>query len=705
MNPAARHWIAATVGLVLTGAAVAGTKPAGRVTVERDVWGVPHVRGDNEAAAAFGLGYAQAEDRLEDVLFGYLAARGRAASVLGEAWVERDLEARIARHADLARSRYGETSPRLRAILEQFVAGIRTYMQEHPERVPAWAEPPEPIDPVARMRAFAWTWPWRQVRGEIGRGAAPVDDGRGSNQWVVGRGRSAERAVLALIDPHLPWDGLSRFHEAHVYGGDLHVFGFAIPGTPVPAIGHTDVLSLAATTGGPDTGDVYEERIHPTDPLRYEYDGDWRPITVETIEIEVATTRGPRRETRTVERTHHGPILRREPGRAWAARTAYDGEIGILEQWLRMFLSRNLDEFIGAMAANQSLPQNLLYGDVHGETFYVRAGRVPVRPAGFAWDRPVPGWTSETEWRGMHPLADLVQIRNPPQGFLQNCNVSPGTMVPGSPLTGDRYPAYLYNTRTDRTNDRGRRILELLGADSSVTLAEALRFAVDTRVFGADRWRGHLAAAWHEHAAESADLDAAVRLLGAWDGRIEVDRSGATLFRYWMRACRAEGSGVPQDAGTRTEPLVTDEQAALVRALGAAVEDMRWRFGRIDVPWGDVHRAGRGSETWPVGGCNADGISTLRSVRAGEPDSTGLSRVEGGQLCTTVVVLRPRRVESYSVTPYGQSDDPASPHYTDQGRKLFRAGLLKPTWFSRSALRPHVESTRTWLVPGLSPAR
>ncbi len=691
--------------MLLASTASAEENHPGRVTIQRDVWGVPHVRGETEAAAAFGLGFAQAEDRLQDVLLGYLAARGRAASVLGEAWLERDLEARIARHAELARSRYGELSPRLRTILEQFVAGIRAYMAEHPEQVPSWAEPPEPFDPVARMRAFAWVWPWRQVRREVGRGAAPVDDGRGSNQWVVGRARSAERAVLALIDPHLPWDGLSRFYEAHLHGGELHLFGFAIVGTPIPAVGHTDVLALSATTGGPDTGDVYEERIDPDDPLRYEYDGSWRSVSVETFDIDVATPEGTRRERRTVERTHHGPILRREPGRAWAARTSYDGEIGIADQWLRMFSARTLDQFLEALGANQALPQNLVYGDVHGETYYVRAGRVPIRPAGFDWDRPVPGWTSTTEWRGLHPLADLVQLRNPPQGFFQNCNVSPAMMLPGSPLTAERYPAYLYNVRADRTNDRGRRTLELLSADSSVTLADALRFAVDTQVVGADAWLRHLAAAWQAHGARSEQLQAALRLLGAWDGRVEPDRSGATLFRYWMRACRADGSGVPRDVGTRTAPLAVDEQAALVRALDAAVEDMQRRFGRIDVPWGEAHRAGRGASSWPLGGCSEDGIATLRSIRVEEPDARGLSLADGGQLCPTVVVLRPRRVESYSATPYGQSDDPSSPHYDDQGRLLFRFARLRPTWFGRAPLASHVESTRTWVVPRLSTAR
>jgi acyl-homoserine lactone acylase PvdQ len=683
--------------LLATGLAAAGG--GGRVTVVRDLWGVPHVQGSSESAAAFGAGYAQAEDRLEDILFGYLAARGRAASVLGEEWLEPDLDARTARHIELARERYSELSPLLRGILEQFVAGIRAYMRDHPERVPAWGLVPEPIDPVARMRAFAWAWPWGQVRGELARAARPTEEPRGSNAFVVSRARSAEGAVLALIDPHLAWDALSRFHELHVDGGALHVFGFAIPGTPLPALGHTDVLSIAATTGGPDTGDVYEERIDPENPLRYEYDGAWRSVQVETVEIEVKTHDGMRRETRTIERTHHGPILRREAGRAWAARTAYDGEIAIVEQWMRLFLARDLDGFLAAMSQNQSLPQNLLYGDVHGETLYLRAGRVPRRPAGYDWARPVPGWTSATEWLGFHPVSDLVQLRDPETGFLQNCNGSPATVTTNSRLTAERYLPYLYNARTERTNDRGRRLLELLGGDPSITLDDARRFAADTFVVSASGWQRQLALAWSTIGSRPEELAPAVRLLAEWDGRVELDRVGPTLFRYWMRACRAEGSKVPADLASRERPPDGQESSALVRALEAAVDDMRRRFGRIDVPWGQVHRVERGTESWSAPGCSADGISTLFSVRAGAPDAQGVSKLEGGSLCTTIVLLRPGAVQSWSVTPYGQSDDPTSSHYTDQGRLLFHGARLKPTWFGGRGLRRHVESTRTWNVP------
>ncbi len=66
-----------------------------------------------------------------------------------------------------------------------------------------------------------------------------------------------------------------------------------------------------------------------------------------------------------------------------------------------------------------------------------------------------------------------------------------------------------------------------------------------------------------------------------------------------------------------------------------------------------------------------------------------------------VVVLREGGVVSYSATPFGQSSDPASSHYTDQGERLFAVGKLKPTWYRKKELLEHVESERTLVArPG-----
>ncbi|MBI2952258.1 penicillin acylase family protein, partial [bacterium] len=72
--PGAAVLALAAASVCLSVAAAVATGPT--VTIYRDSYGVPHVYGDSEAAAAFGVGYAQAEDRLDALLLNYLKAEG-----------------------------------------------------------------------------------------------------------------------------------------------------------------------------------------------------------------------------------------------------------------------------------------------------------------------------------------------------------------------------------------------------------------------------------------------------------------------------------------------------------------------------------------------------------------------------------------------------------------------------------------------------
>ncbi len=55
-------------------------------------------------------------------------------------------------------------------------------------------------------------------------------------------------------------------------------------------------------------------------------------------------------------------------------------------------------------------------------------------------------------------------------------------------------------------------------------------------------------------------------------------------------------------------------------------------------------------------------------------------------------------LQSWSLHNYGQSSDPASPHYDDQARELVSKGRLKSMYFRTEELRGHVRSSKTLVV-------
>jgi acyl-homoserine lactone acylase PvdQ len=283
---------------------------------------------------------------------------------------------------------------------------------------------------------------------------------------------------------------------------------------------------------------------------------------------------------------------------------------------------------------------------------------------------------------------------------MQNCNISPGTMTENSPMTADRYPAYLYLDETCRSNPRGRRANERLAAAERMTLAEAMDIANDTYLHGEAPWRAALLAAYEARPEPKGTplLQRAIDILRRWDGHARKDSAGMTVYRAWWHALDAKRPELPIEAIERGEALPEDVQETLVQALVQVANELTRRYGRLGVPWGYVCRARRGEQSWPVDGVAewAD-LVTLRAVH-GEPDEDGISYIESGQSCTTVVMLKRGDVRSYSVVPYGQSEDPDSAHYTDQGRLLFQERKLKDSWFQRERLKGHIESSQALTV-------
>src|SRR4051794_34659502 len=234
-------------------------------TTYRDEFGIPHIFAPTLEDAAYAVGYAQAEDRLEELLKNYRRASGTMAEVFGPGEFESDLRQRIMGHAEVSEARYNQVSPKMRGVIESYQRGIREFMKEHPEQVPAWAQEIRPWDIVALGRYSIWNWPMGEAAGDLAR--AGVEFGplayRGSNEMLIGPKRTAMGAPIAIIDPHVQWYDAIRFYEVRIYTPEYNAAGVSILGVPLPTLGHSRYCSVAMTTGGPDTSDIFEEEINP----------------------------------------------------------------------------------------------------------------------------------------------------------------------------------------------------------------------------------------------------------------------------------------------------------------------------------------------------------------------------------------------------------------------------------------------------------
>jgi acyl-homoserine-lactone acylase len=652
------------------------------VRILRDTWGVPHVFGRTDPDVAYGLAWAHAEDDFRTIQGALAASRGRSGSLLGREGAPNDYMVQLLRIWDVVEAGYArDLGPETRALCEAYADGINHYAALHPDEALASLYPVRGQDLVA---GFVHKTPLfvgldRVLKGILDPGAASPSPSAsatpmGSNTFAVAPRRSADGFTRLAINSHQPWAGPVAWYEAHLHsetGWDA--VGGLFPGSPVILHGHNRNLGWAHTVNKPDLIDVYLLETDPAHPNRYKLDGAWRELEVRTAAITVKLL-GPLHWTfrREVLWSVYGPVVRGPRG-TFAIRLAGYGEVRHIEQWYRMNKAASFDEWIDAMAMNALPMFNAAYADREGHVFYVYNGRLPERPEGYDWSGVVPGNTSRTRWTRYLPFERLPQVKDPPSGFVQNCNSTPfrTTIGPGNPDPSS-YSSTL-GIETRMTN-RALRALELFGGDEQITREEFFRYKFDVTYSGASTAAARLAQLLAAPAPADPLARRALELLRGWDRTAGAGSRATALALMTLE---------PKDDNDGTAPPT----AVLLERLGVAARRLQSHFGRVDVPWEDVLRLRHGGVDIGLFG----GPDLLHAVY-GRPGDDGHIEGVAGDSYILLVEWDPRgRVSSRSVQPFGSATlDARSRHYSDQA-PLFAACRLKPVWLDEKEIRAHLE--------------
>jgi penicillin amidase len=550
-----------------------------------------------------------------------------------------------------------------------------------PRRLALTVPPPGVPDSVAAENvALTRSTPPSPGRWPLGE-AEP--EGLGSNNWAVAPGRTRNGAALLAGDPHLDLTLPSVWYEARIQvPGVVDAYGVTIPGLPAILLGFTRDLAWSFTNSEADLMDRWVERVDdPASPSKYLLDGSWVPL-----EIRLEAYLGAYGDTLaidTVRFTHRGPIRRlgaRWVSTRWTALEA-GGELGALHRAAR---ARSAREWLAAMTAWRSPPQNLLVADRAGAIAIRTTGRFPLRAGDGRGDRVHDGSTRAADWTGEWTTSELPGAFAPAQGFLASAN-----QEPQDPRDQPHYLGadWLAPWRALRIND-------LLRRDSAVTVDMMRRMQTDPASPRAAHFVPYLvraAAAWPADTA----LAHAASLLAAWDCRYTVDNQAAVLFeaampevasRLWdelpddLRPGPAAFLALLDDPGNAwwddrtTRDRVERRDDILAAALQAAYAATLRAHGSAEAGgwrWSRVHRI------------DIDHLLRLPSLSArnisvaGGPSTISPSSTTGGGEGSSwrmVVELGPS-VRGWGTYPGGQSGNPASARYDDRLRDWIRGEL------------------------------
>ncbi len=594
----------AGIGLTACGESDKDTEPSHDYNAEIrwTSYGVPHILADDIPSAAFGQGYAFASLNGCILADQVLKLRGERASFFGpgedDANIDSDFTHRALQFTEKGQEAWERQPENIRGLVQGYVDGYNAYLAESGDTMPCGGEPwlrsISAEDLMSHYVEIATLAGSRQLHSFIARaqppgaGLAPSDEplpnfndlGIGSNGWGIGSDRSANGKGMLFANPHFPWEGELKLYESHLtVPGEMNVYGASLMGVAGVLIGFNEAMGWTHTVSAGQRFTMYALKLDPSDPTRYEYDGEMRDMTSMDITIDVLENGQAAPQTRKMWFSHWGPILSIGDLGGWTAdstltfRDANELNATLISQFHDMNLADSLESFQQAHADNQGIPWvNTMSASADGVAWYADTTPTPNLTAAAieAWEDPaaagtdpllafaingvktigavaLDGTTSANEWveadgardPGLIPFSAVPQIERP--DFIFNANDSHWLTNPGAPLTGYSPMHGREGTaRTPRTRMNATLLTEVSengasGADGLFTFEELQAAVLSNRGMTAELLRDAVVERCEANPMYAeADLSSACAALKGWNLRLDLDAPGALVWREFV---------------------------------------------------------------------------------------------------------------------------------------------------------------------------
>ena len=712
------------------------------VVIRRDQYGVPYIKVETDDDAWYALGFCQGQDRPFSLEMLLRASRGTLCELVGPGALATDRLSRRLGFTRLAPKQLEMFHPDVRLRFEAFARGINDGMthgrrRKSHEFTLLRSEPSsfEAVDLVGiyllqsmalsanwdvelvRLRMLELDGPealtlldppypdWHPVSAMSGITAGRAADAlardlaslvevvgvnRASNSWAVSPSKTATGRPILANDPHLVPTLPPHWYLAHVRTPTWGMVGATFAGLPGFPVGHNGHVAWGVTLGLADNSDIFLEQIGE-DGVSVREGSRFVPCEVidETINVKNSP---PHRERILV--TPRGPII---------GRSEEDASLGfsIKATWLQALpveglleahMATTCEEFRQLFNKWPHISLNLAYADAHGDIGFQLVGQVPMRRVGFG-TMPMPGWGKNTGWKEEFvPFDEMPHASNPSQGFLATANNQPLPSGQGPFLGVDWLDGY-----------RVSRIMEIVGGVDDWDIESTTQAQLDT-----------LSIPWREMrdvvlmvVPSTTEAQQALETLAEWDGDVEVDSVGATVFEFFLKEMvqRVAMAKAPRSwewaigrsetpvhsltllSGRRVGHLVNllrnrpdgwsdvSLPNLIDESLAAAIAELRSRYGADPSSWrwGHIrpialkHPVGRSRWLAPVYNlppvpCPGDTNTVFQT--GADPRNPGA----GPLVCPSMRMVLDvgNWDENMFVLPGGQSGNPLSPHYDDQ---------------------------------------
>lgn len=686
---------------------------ASHVEILRDHFGIPHVYGKTDADAVFGLLYAQCEDDFKRVELNYIEKLGRLSEVNGKQDIYNDLLIKLVIDSSDAIKDYEAAPKWLKEILNAYADGINYYLYKHPQ-----------VQPVLLKRFQPWyalLWTDGSI-GAISTGGISVNELKnyysgveetvainnykeevptGSNGFAFAPKITASGKAILYINPHVTFYFRPEVHMVSKQG--LNAYGAVTWGQPFIYQGFNEHCGWMHTSSKADISDAYIEKLSQQNgKWFYEYEGKQLPVTEKIISIKYKEADNISSKIFTAFFTHHGPILTKRYGQYLSLKHNNRDTKGFIQSWLRT-KAKSFAEFKRTMDMGANPSNNTVYADAEGNIAYWHGNFLPKRDPKYNWEEPVDGAIAATEWQGFHTVAESVHLYNPENGWLQNCNSSPFTVAGKYSPKKEDYANYL---APDGENFRGINAVRVLNEGKNYDIEKVIAAGYDTRLSAFEVLVPALIKAYETQILNSdtvyANLKEAITIFKNWDYRSGENSVATTLAVMWGEKLLRKIYSVSNsdDQVEKTKQFANTASAGeLVMPLLEVMKELETNFGHWQMPWGEINRFQRisndlnnkfddGKSSFPVGFVSSTwGMLPSYSSRtfAGTKKRYG---VNGNSFIAAVEFGK--KVKAKSLLAGGESGDPTSKHFFDQG-EMYSKGEFKDVLFYKKDVKKNTE--------------
>lgn len=682
---------------------------AKKVTISRDQWGIPHVQGKSDADAVFGLLYAQAEDDFKRIELNYINALGRLAEVEGEVEIWRDLRMKLFIQPAQLKQQYAKSPAWLKQLMIAFADGLNYYLHTHPEVKPRLINHFEPWMALAfsegsiggdiesinlkDLEALYGDKPELLAQQE----PVSLPEPRGSNGFAIAPSRTANGQAMLMINPH------TSFYfrpEVHVMSGQgLNAYGAVTWGQFFVYQGFNQYNGWMHTSNAADVIDEFALNVtQKGDKYFYLYEGQLRPLKVVEQTLPFKAFNGMVNRKIKTYFSHHGPVVRSANGKWIAVQLMNEPTKALMQSYLRT-KTRDYAGFAKVMELRANSSNNTVYADRDGNIAYFHGNFVPRRNPQLDWTKPVDGSLRSADWQGLHPVKEIIQIFNPATGWIQNTNNWPfsasGIGAESSSPRVQDFPRYMWS---NGENARGLHAVKMLKDAKNLDLNGLIKLAYDSELTAFESLLPPLFKAYE--AKPDPMLAEQIQALRNWDMRATLNSSATSLAIYWAQDLVLQHGG---EAKHKNIPIVdylpSVSAPALLAALKRASQRLQDDFGQWQTPWGEINRFQRLSgdiqatyddnkPSWPVAFASGNWGSLAAFGMVGKQTT---KRIYGdrGNSFVAAVSFGPR-VQAKSILAGGNSGDPASPHFNDQG-EMYSKGEFKDVLFYPEDIAKHTK--------------